>query len=113
FISVLGQLQVTAGSSVFLQSTMDDLSINNVQAGGEVSITAPGSILSSGNSTRQITTTGDLRLLAGSGNLAATSSPLTPLVIDIDGVLTSASAGGKLSLKQLNGNLSFDRVFAG
>src|SRR5262249_31062462 len=54
FVSVKGKLQATAGGAVFLQSTIDDIAINNIQAGGAVGITTPGSILSSGDSAVQI-----------------------------------------------------------
>src|SRR5262249_35146879 len=97
----------------YLQSTIADVSINRVQAADTISIATPRSILSSGNTSVQIITPSDLRLLAGTGIIAATSSSLNPLVIDVDGVLTSASAGGNLSLRQVNGSLTFDRIVSG
>ncbi|MFM7034377.1 MAG: beta strand repeat-containing protein [Planctomycetia bacterium] len=110
FVSVLGGLEATAGGAAFLQSTSNDLAIERIEAGGEVRIAAPQSIVTGDGMAARIITPGDLRLLAGSGNIA---SAVAPLVIDIGGTLTSASAGGSLAIRQEAGDLTFDRVFAG
>lgn len=110
FVSVLGKLDATAGGAAFLQSTSNDLSIERIVADGEVRITAPQSILTDGGTAARIITPGDLRLVAGSGEIASAAAPL---VIDVGGTLTSASAGGSLAIRQLAGDITFDRVFAG
>jgi hypothetical protein len=110
FVSVLGDLEATAGGAAFLQSTSNDLSLKRIQAGGEVRITAPQSILTGGGAAARIITPGDLQLLAGSGDIASAAAPL---VIDIGGILTSASAAGSLAIRKEAGDLTFDRVFAG
>ena len=106
FVKVLDRLlQTNAGQAVFLQSTLADLVLGQVQAGGNVSLTAPHSILSNGG----VTTNGDLRLLAGSGDVGEAAAPLN---ITVNGILTSANAGGNIYLRN-SGDLNFDRIVAG
>ena len=115
FVSVQGSLNTDSSGATFIQSTSADLAIGLLNAGGEASVVAPGAISSAGTSSTQVSTGGDLRLLAGSGNLAASvvGTTVTPLVIDVGGVLRSAGAGGILSLQQASGNLTFDAISAG
>ena len=122
FISVLGSLTAVAGTNAFLQEVAGakgetgSLTIASVSAGGAVQITAPDGILSAGTSAVQVATgtnqtlSGDLTLNAGTGDLAGADTPsVTPLVIDVGGAagshLSSASAGGHLSLQQSSGDL--------
>ncbi len=122
FIDVLGVLTTVASTSIqspgatYLQSTTQaPLKLGSVTAGGDVSITAPGSINSAGTSAVQVTTAGNLRLLAGSGDLAGSVSgdTITPLVLDVAGQLRSAVAGGNVSLQWNSGDLRFGRITAG
>ena len=115
FVSVQGSLNTDSSGATFIQSMSADLAIGLLNAGGEASVVAPGTISSAGTSSTQVSTGGDLRLLAGSGNLAASvvGTTVTPLVIDVGGVLRSAGAGGILSLQQASGNLTFDAISAG
>ncbi|MHB1559942.1 MAG: beta strand repeat-containing protein, partial [Isosphaeraceae bacterium] len=75
-ISATGALTATSGGSLTVQSTAPDITVNQVTAGGPVSITAPESILSTGSGT-QITSSGSTTLKAGTGTLGTTTSPLT------------------------------------
>ena len=113
FVGALGTLTASAGASAFVQSTTQNLTLDSVTAGTDASITAPGSIRSAGASSPQVTTAGNLTLLAG-GDIAASVSAgvASPLMIDVGGVLRSASAGGHLSLEQTTGNLTFDAISA-
>ena len=114
FVAATGTFNATAGSNVYLQSTGSagqDLAIGQVTTtAGEVNITAPRNIQSAGTSSKQIVTPGNLTLLAGTGDLGATSS--TPLVVQYGGLLESASAGQDIFLQQINGDLNFDRIVA-
>ncbi len=117
FVASSGTFNATAGASIYLQSTAPDLNIGQVQAnGGDASITAPENIESAGTSSPQIKTTGNLTLLAGTGDLGtpATSQNLSvPLVIDVEGTLEGAAAGLDIYLQQTGGDLNFDRLVAG
>ena len=117
FVASSGRFNATAGTSIYLQSTAPDLNIGQVQAeGGDASITAPENIQSAGTSSPQIKTTGNLTLLAGTGDLGtpATSQTLSvPLVIDVKGTLEGAAAGQDIYLQQTGGDLNFDRLVAG
>jgi hypothetical protein len=91
FVAASSHFSATGGTSVYVQSTAQDLNIDKVQAShGDASLTAPHSILSAGTSNPQIITSGDLTLLAGSGSLGVVSS--TPLVLQVGGVLDAATA---------------------
>jgi len=84
FVSATGDLNADAAGSFTIQGTSQNLTLNQVTAGGPVNITAQGSILSSGTGT-QITTPGNLVLKAGTGTLGTPSARLT------------VSVGGQLS----------------
>ena len=111
FVSATNTFNATAGTSVYVQSTAENLNIGQVQAGGDASITAPGSIQSAGTHSTQIITSGNLSLLAGLGNLGTNAT--TPLVLNMGGILESATAGQDIDLEQNGGNLDFDRIVAG
>jgi hypothetical protein len=125
FIDVLGTLTTCVSTTdhfspctnpgttgaTFIQSTDESpLEIGSITAGGDIEVTSPGSIVSAGSANPQITGGGDLRLLAGSGDIGATG---TPLVVDIGGQLVSAVAGGLINLTWTNGDLNFGRISAG
>ncbi len=115
FIASTGTFNATTTTGViYVQSTISDLHVGAVNAGGEVSLTTPRSILSAGTAAVQVTTPGDLRMLAGTGDLVgAVGSPApTPFVVSVGGTITSVIAGGDLSIEDRNGDLVFDRVFA-
>jgi filamentous hemagglutinin family protein len=110
FVDASGKLTATAAGVTYLQSTGQTLSLNQVTAGGNVSITAPQSILNAGTSSTQIITSANLTLLAGSGSLGSSTSPLT---FQIGGTLLSASAGQDAYLKAVGGDMNIGLVFAG
>jgi filamentous hemagglutinin family protein len=109
FVNASGKLTATAAGVTYLQSTGQTLSLSQVTAGGNVSITAPQNILASASGT-QITTPGNLTLLAGSGSLGSSALPLT---FQIGGTLLSASAGQDAYLKAVGGDMNIGQVFAG
>jgi hypothetical protein len=112
FVAASGNFKAIAGKSVFVQSTAQDLTIDQVQAkGGDANLTAPGSIRGAGMSSPQITTSGNLTLLAGTGNLG--TAPAAPLVVSIGGVLDAATAGDNIYLQQTHKDLNFNRISAG
>src|SRR5206468_7897679 len=96
FVGATGTFNATStGGAVFVQSTQPDLNIGFVSAGTDASLTTAQDILSAGMApTLQIHTGGNLVLLAGSGDIAAThsGSTHTPLRIEVIGTLTSATA---------------------
>ena len=75
FISATGNLALTAGGTITVQATSQDLTLSQVTAGGTVNIAAQGSILSSGPSTT-INTPGDLVLKVVTGTVGSPSVPL-------------------------------------
>lgn len=111
FLDAAGKLTTTSGGVTFVQSTGQNLSIDHVQSGGNVSIAAPQSILqAAGAPAKQIDATGDLTLLAGSGSIGTSAAPIT---YQISGNLLSASATQNTYLSALGGNMTIGRVFAG
>jgi len=112
FVAASLSINVNAGGSAFLQSTAQDLTIDQIKTGGFASLTAPGNIQSAGTSSPIIIGTGgDLTLVAGTGNIG--TSPSSPLAIQVGGVLDVASAGQDVYLKQVGLDLNFDRIVAG
>ncbi len=93
-ISSGGALTATAGGSVTVQSAAPDITLNQVAAGGNVNITAPGSILSTGTGT-QITTSGTTVIKAGTGTLGTSTSPL---VVKTGGALYPYAPAGNTHL---------------
>jgi hypothetical protein len=83
FISARGNLNANAAGSITIQGTSQDLTLNQVTAGGPVNITAQRNILSSGTGT-QITTPGNTVLKVGTGTVG---SPTTPLNVNVGGQL--------------------------
>ena len=75
FISATGNLALTAGGTITVQATSQDLTLSQVTAGGTVNIAAQGSILSSGPSTT-IATPGDLVLKVVTGTVGSPTAPL-------------------------------------
>jgi hypothetical protein len=111
FVDVTGGFRANAGGEAFIQSAGQVLTLDQVIAAGNVSLTAPQSIVSAGTSPVQVIAGGDLTLLAGSGSIGV--SPLDPLVIDIGGRLLAASASQSVYLQAVGGDLVIGRVFAG
>ena len=112
FVAATENFSANAGDDAYLQSTNEDLPVQQIVIGGDADITAPESILAaSGASTPQIQTDGDLTIVAGTGSLGTSSSQ--PLVVQIGGVLVEASAGNNLYLEQQTGDLTYEAIFAG
>ena len=101
---------------IYVQSTDADLTLGQVDAGGEVSLTTPGSILSAGTHSVQIRTPGDVRLLASTGeifaSLPAVGDPL-PLITDVGGTFTTVQASERITLTDLRDDLDFDLIASG
>ena len=114
FVAVTGALNVTATQHVFIQSSATDLRIDKVTAGGEVRLTAPGSLFGLDTGVANVVTPGDLRLQGGSGNVAGATGelPTSAFTIQIGGRLITASAERALVLRQLGGDLRFDQLVA-
>ncbi len=81
FISATGNLALTAGSTITVQATSQDLTLSQVTAGGTVNIAAQGSILSGGPTTT-ITTPGDLVLKVVTGTVGSPTNPLNVQQVD-------------------------------
>ena len=116
FVAAQGTFSSSSGGATFVQSTAPDLKISQVTStGGQIQLTTPHSIIKAGSSAIQISTPSDLRLVAGSGDIAASAGSTTPLVVSVGGVLRSATAGGILSLQQAAsaGDLTFDSIAGG
>lgn len=111
FVEVSGGFRANTGGEAFIQSAGQVLTLDQVIAAGNVSLTAPQSIVSAGTSPVQVIAGGDLTLLAGSGSIGA--SALDPLVIDIGGRLLAASAAQDVYLRAVTGDLVIGRLFAG
>ncbi len=116
FVSAATAFNANVGGVLYVQSSTQNLILGSIQAGMSVELAAAGSILSAGTATPQISTPGDLTLLAGSGDLGTSTSPL---VVQIGGTLVSAHAGGDINLDQVagqgpaNGNLIIEQIVAG
>ncbi len=100
---------------VFVQSIQSNLEVGSVSAATDASLIAPQNILSAGTSAVQVQTGGDLTLLAGGGDIAASDSggSYTPFVIQVGGTLASAGAAQALDLQQATGDLRFQRIASG
>uniref|UniRef100_UPI003562ED84 hypothetical protein n=1 Tax=Stieleria sp. TaxID=2795976 RepID=UPI003562ED84 len=112
FIDASGKVIVISGGEIFLQSTMQDLEVEYVSADGNVSLTAPQTIQSTGAVSPSINvTSGDLTLVAGTGNIG--TSAVLPLEIQVSGAVSQASAGEDIFLRNIGGDLRFDQIVAG
>ncbi|MBL8225533.1 MAG: leukotoxin LktA family filamentous adhesin [Chromatiales bacterium] len=111
FVNVTGGFRANAGGEAFIQSAGQILTLDQVIAAGDVSLTAPQSIVSAGTSPVQVVAGGDLTLLAGSGSIGV--SPADPLVVDIGGRLLAASASQNVYLQAVGRDLVIGRLFAG
>jgi len=113
FVNTLGNLNASSGSLLYLQATNNDLTIGQVSAVGEVTLTAPEAILSAGTAAAQvkISGAGDLTLLAGTGGIGAAA---TPLVIAIgNNHLASATAAGGIYITATGADLTLGRIASG
>jgi len=113
FVNALGNLNASSGSLLYLQATNNDLTIGQVSAVGEVTLTAPEAILSAGTAATQvkISGAGDLTLLAGTGGIGAAA---TPLVIAIgNNHLASATAAGGIYITATGADLTLGRIASG
>jgi hypothetical protein len=111
FVNVTGGFRANAGGEAFIQSAGQVLTLDQIIAAGDVSLTAPQSIVSAGTSPVQVVAGGDLTLLAGSGSIGV--SPADPLVVDIGGRLLAASASQNVYLRAVGRDLVIGRLFAG
>jgi hypothetical protein len=75
FVSATGDLAMSAGGTITVQATSQDLTLSQVSAGGTVNISAPESILSAGAGA-QISTPGDLVLKVVTGTVGSPTAPL-------------------------------------
>lgn len=110
FVAVTGEFRANTGGEAFIQSAGQVLTLDQLIAAGDVTLTAPQSIISAGTSPVPVTAGGNLTILAGSGNIGSAD---LPLVFDIGGQLLAASAGQDAFLRALGGDLRVGRVFAG
>jgi Bacterial Ig-like domain (group 3)/MBG domain (YGX type) len=91
FISATGILNLTAGSSIAIQGTTNDLTLGQVTAGAGVNITAQGSIFGTGTGI-QISTPGATILKTGTGSVG---TPSVPLIVNIGGTLVVYTPPGQ------------------
>jgi len=110
FVASPGNLTASSSGVAYVQSTLPNMTIASLTAGGNVILAAPQSILSAGTVATQISTTGDLTLTAGSGNLGSAADPLTFQLKG--GKLNAASAGQNAWLQTLTGDMTIGRVYA-
>ena len=91
------RLDATAGEDINIAETSGDMGIGNVSAGGDASLSAPGSILDvreDGDTQGNLTAGGDASLTAESGTIGTNDEYLD---IDVDGT-TTARAEGDINL---------------
>jgi hypothetical protein len=114
FVDASGTFHATASGAVYVQSTATDMTVGLVTAQGAVSLAAPGHLLAASNVAPHVVSPGDVRLQAGTGNIAGSDSgaPSSAFVLRITGRLTAATAGGAIFLRQLGGDLQFERIDA-
>jgi hypothetical protein len=103
-----GTVTASAGGAIYVQGTSQDLTVSRVTAGGTVNITAPRSILSTGTGT-QITTPGNVTLVAGTGSIGSAAAPIQA---QIGGQLTLASAAQNIYIHQVGTDLDVNQVNA-
>ncbi|MDE3132331.1 MAG: hypothetical protein KGL16_14365, partial [Acidobacteriota bacterium] len=118
FVGATGTFNATSDSgTVYVQSTSPNLNLGQVNAATDASLITAQNIDQSATSASspQIITGGDLTLLAGAGDIAASHSGSThsPLQVSIGGTLLSASAGQLLDLQETTGDLRFARIASG
>jgi Ca2+-binding RTX toxin-like protein len=114
FVEADGVFNATSDNgSVYVQSTVPDLTVGSVSAGTNASLVTAQSIVSAGTSAPQVTTGGDLTLVAGAGVIAATDAGNSPFEIVVGGQLISAGAGGNVDLEATSGDLDYQRISAG
>ncbi len=114
FVAASTVFNATATNDVYAQSTLPDLPVGAVNAGRAVTLIAPEHLLSAGTAPVQVTAGGDLNLLAGTGDiLASESTPSNPFVISATGTVVSIQAGQRIRLKQVGGDLNYERIRAG
>ncbi len=114
FVSATDTFNASAPQGgVFAQATSGDLVIGSVDAAsGQVNLTAPESILAANPGTGPIITGGLIALLASSGDIGSTA---TPLVYTGSGgtELSSVTAGGDIHLEASGIDMNVGRIFAG
>ena len=111
FVNAEGAFTITSGGAVYLQGTSNSsVTLNTLSAKAPVDVTAPGSILSAGTGATNITTVGNIALIAGDGSIGTSTAPI---ILQTIGALTNASAGTNVYLDVVNGNAEIQRVFAG
>ncbi len=92
FISATGSLNANAAGSITIQGASQDLTLNQLTAGGPVNITAQESILGTGIGT-QISTPGNTVLKVGTGTVG---SPSRFLNVNVNGQLHVYAPPGKI-----------------
>jgi hypothetical protein len=99
-----------AQGSIYLQESAGSMTIGTIAAGtGDVSLTAPNSILNVTPGAPYRISGNVISLLAGSGDIGAANDPITYR----GAALASASAGGSIYIDVFGGDLVLGRVFAG
>jgi len=120
YLAATGNLAVTAGGSSYLQSTRDlslaGITIGNSADGlGDLRLAVDGNLRgAAGLSDPAISTRGDL-VLAVSGDIGSNVGGVGQNLLDVkvDGEVSSASAGGRMGLRQTAGDLRFGHLYAG
>ncbi len=110
FLGVSGGLTGTVSAGPLFIQASGSLVIKNVNATGNIRISASDSISGAGLAGGDIVGGGTLLLVAQNNDIGSVATPLT---INIPGAL-SADAGGNIYLTQVSGgNLSIGEMFAG
>ena len=87
------RLDASAGEDISIRETTGDLGVGNVSAGGDVSLSAPGSILDTredGETQGNLVSGGDATLTSDEGTIGTSEEYLD---IDVDGTTTARAEG--------------------
>ena len=87
------RLDASAGEDISIRETTGDLGVGNVSAGGDVSLSAPGSILDTredGETQGNLASGGDAMLTSDEGTIGTSEEYLD---IDVDGTTTARAEG--------------------
>jgi sugar lactone lactonase YvrE len=109
FTGARSTVSIRTQGDIYLQSTVSDLIAGRIEsAAGDIELVAPGSILAA-SGTSLVSSGSDLNLLAGTGSIGSSG---TPLPIKVGATLLSAAAARDVRLTAAD-DLIYDQIHAG
>ena len=109
YVDSAGRFDLLSGGSTYIQG-LGDLRIGEMDVAADARLLTNNNITVASNAPGRIDVGGDLTLNAAAGSIGNADG--SPLELDVDGQLLSATASGDVALKWLNGNLGIERIIA-